>query len=228
MHLHFLKSRSQEPGARSQNRVHAARACIPDLGLRPFLCFHQHLRMHLHFLKSRSQESGVRSQNRRPAVELASDFVLRTRSVCFHQHLRMHLHFLKSRSQKPGVRSQNSRASRTSCPTSDFGLCSFVFIHIPAWNVVSCRAPGLLDFGLPTWDSGLSSSFSYTFRLGTLKSLVRRRLARFACSISGAPDAELRTVLSVVLGCPRSARRVRAKAFRPDIASSCLSSSKLA
>ena len=123
------------------------------------LCFHTYLRMHLHFLKNRSQEaeSGVRisilrNLMRAPFPRAAGPAF--SPVLCFHTYLRMHLHFRRAgvRRQEPEVSIRTLAVIALGLRTSNIGhrTASFVFIHIPAWNVISRneRVPPL--FGLRT------------------------------------------------------------------------------
>jgi hypothetical protein len=107
-----------------------------------FLCFQAHLRMHLHFLKSgvRSLELGVRM-----AAPAARAFRLRTS--------RFGLCSLFSCTFRLGT-SQSSRTVPLAMAkylvwTPDSGLASFVFMHIPAWNVVFWRSAPNHTFSHP-------------------------------------------------------------------------------
>ena len=131
----IFESRSQKPGARSQNPL-VNRGSVPLPYSDAVRLFSSTSPDAPSYLKSRSQKPGVRSQNPRvPASHIPRP---RIRPIlCFHQHLRMHLHFLKSRSQEPGARSQNRRVRREYRADSVLRTRSFVFINISGCTFIS-------------------------------------------------------------------------------------------
>ena len=140
--------------------------------------------------------------------------------------------------EESGVRSQESESccgppcfwasgsgtrNSDAFPASRFSR-SFVFINISGCTFIFERQESESARHMSRIPSPVFPIVCFHIHSG----LERRFLSSAWAFRLRTPDAELRTVLSVVLGCPRSARRVRAQAFRPDIARSCLSSSKLA